>query len=56
VRDRALLVVGRAGLGVDALIAGALANLAHPGNMIEGAMQLARIQAGTAKTSDIGVR
>lgn len=56
VRDRALLVVGRAGLGVDALVAGALANLAHPGNMIEGAMQLARIQAGTAKTSDIGVR
>ncbi len=56
VRDRALLVIGRAGLGVDALIAGALANLAHPLNMIEDAVQLARIQAGTAKTSDIGVR
>jgi hypothetical protein len=56
VRDRALLVIGRAGLGVDALIAGALANLAHPLNMIDGAVQLVRIQAGRAKTSDIGVR
>lgn len=56
VRDRALLVIGRAGLGVDALIAGALANLTHPLNMIEDAAQLVRIQAGTAKTSDIGVR
>ena len=56
VRDRALLVIGRAGLGVDALIAGALGNLTHPLNMIDDAMQIARIQAGTAKTSDIGVR
>jgi uncharacterized membrane protein YhdT len=56
VRDRALLVIGRAGLGVDALIAGAIANLAHPFDMIDGMAQLVRIQAGSAKTSDIGVR
>lgn len=52
VRDRALLAIGRAGLGHDALIAGALANLAHPGAMIEGARQYAAILMGTAKTSD----
>ena len=51
-RDRALLVIGRAGLGWDALAAGALANLAHPGSMIQGAVQYAAILMGTAKTSD----
>lgn len=53
VRDRALLAIGRAGLGVDALIAGALANLAHPGEMIDGARQYAAILMGTAKESDL---
>ncbi|MCC7251093.1 hypothetical protein [Hyphomicrobium sp.] len=52
VRDRALLVIGRAGLGVDALIAGALANLVHPGAMVDGARQYAAILMGTAKKSD----
>lgn len=52
VRDRALLVVGRAGLGHDALFAGALANLVHPGAMIEGVWQYVAILLGTAKTSD----
>lgn len=53
VRDRALLAIGRAGLGLDALIAGALANLVHPGAMIEGALQYTEILMGTAKTSDL---
>lgn len=52
-RDRALLVIGRAGLGMDALIAGALANLVHPGAMVEGAAQYAAILSGRAKTSDL---
>jgi len=52
-RDRALLVIGRAGLGYDALIAGALANLAHPGVMIAGIGQYIAILAGTAKRSDL---
>ena len=52
VRDRALLAIGRAGLGHDALFAGALANLAHPKAMIEGAKQYAAILMGTAKESD----
>lgn len=52
-RDRALLTIGRAGLGYDALIAGALANLAHPGAMIEGASQYVAILMGTAKRSDL---
>jgi hypothetical protein len=52
-RDRALLVIGRAGLGHDALLAGALANLVHPDAMIEGAMQYVAILMGTAKESDI---
>ena len=52
-RDRALLVIGRAGLGMDALIAGALANLVHPGAMIDGALQYAAVLTGNAKTSDI---
>lgn len=53
VRDRALLAIGRAGLGFDALIAGALANLVHPGVMLDGARQYAAILMGTAKESDI---
>lgn len=52
-RDRALLVIGRAGLSHEALIAGALANLVHPGVMIDGAAQYAAIVMGTAKTSDL---
>ena len=52
-RDRALLAIGRAGLGHDALIAGALANLVHPGAMIDGARQSAAVLMGTAKTSDL---
>lgn len=52
-RDRALLVIGRAGLGMDALIAGALANLVHPGAMVEGAVQYAAVLTGSAKTSDL---
>jgi hypothetical protein len=51
-RDRALLTIGRAGLGYDALIAGALANLLHPGALIEGAQQYIAIMMGTAKRSD----
>jgi hypothetical protein len=51
-RDRALLVIGRAGLGYDALLAGVLANLVHPGTMIEGAWQYLAILLGTAKRSD----
>lgn len=51
-RDRALLVIGRAGLGYDALIAGALANLAHPGAMATGAARYVAILTGTAKRSD----
>jgi len=53
-RDRALLVIGRAGLGYDALIAGALANLAHPGTLIEAAVQYVKVWMGTAKRSDVG--
>jgi hypothetical protein len=52
-RDRALLTIGRAGLGYDALIAGTLANLAHPGALIEGASQYVAILMGTAKRSDL---
>ncbi len=52
-RDRALLVIGRAGLGHDALLAGGLANLAHPAAMIGGARQSVGILMGTAKESDI---
>lgn len=52
-RDRALLAIGRAGLGHDALLAGALANLAHPGAMIAGARQYAGVLMGTAKESDL---
>lgn len=52
-RDRALLVIGRAGLGYDALIAGALANLAHPAAMVTGAWQYLAILMGTAKRSDL---
>ncbi|MGE0024203.1 MAG: hypothetical protein AB7S70_11305 [Hyphomicrobium sp.] len=52
VRDRALLAIGRAGLGYDALLAGVLANLAHPGAMIAGARQYVAILMGTAKQSD----
>jgi hypothetical protein len=52
-RDRALLIIGRAGLGYDALIAGTLANLAHPGAMIAGATQYIAILMGTAKRSDL---
>jgi len=52
VRDRALLAIGRAGLGYDALLAGALANIAHPGAMIAGAQQYLAILMGTAKQSD----
>ncbi|HEX2842670.1 hypothetical protein [Hyphomicrobium sp.] len=51
-RDRALLTIGRAGLGYDALIAGALANLVHPGALVEGAAQYVAILMGTAKRSD----
>lgn len=51
-RDRALLTIGRAGLGMDALIAGTLANLAHPGALVDGAAQYAAILMGTAKHSD----
>lgn len=51
-RDRALLVIGRAGLGYDALLAGVLANLVHPGTMVEGARQYVAILTGTAKRSD----
>lgn len=52
-RDRALLAIGRAGLGYDALIAGALANLVHPRAMVDGAAQYIAILMGTAKRSDI---
>ena len=52
-RDRALLDIGRAGLGVDALVAGALANLVHPSVMLNGARQAVAILMGTAKESDI---
>jgi uncharacterized membrane protein YhdT len=52
-RDRALLAIGRAGLSQHALLAGALANLANPGVMIDGARQYAAILLGTAKESDL---
>lgn len=52
-RDRALLAIGRAGLGHDALLAGALANLVHPGVMLEGVRQYVGILMGTVKESDI---
>jgi hypothetical protein len=51
-RDRALLTIGRAGLGYDALIAGALANLTHPAALADGAVQYVAILIGTAKRSD----
>ncbi len=51
-RDRALLAIGRAGLGYDALAAGTLANLLHPGALVEGATQYVAILMGTAKRSD----
>jgi uncharacterized membrane protein YhdT len=53
IRDRALLAIGRAGLGHDALIAGAFANLVHPGAMIDGVKQSVGILMGTTKESDI---
>lgn len=51
-RDRALLAIGRAGLGYDALIAGTLANLMHPAALVQGASQYVAILMGTAKRSD----
>lgn len=51
-RDRALLAIGRAGLGFDALIAGSLANLVYPGTMVSGAARYVAILTGTAKRSD----
>jgi hypothetical protein len=51
-RDRALLVIGRAGLGYDALAAGALANLVHPVALVDGARQYLAILMGTSKRSD----
>jgi uncharacterized membrane protein YhdT len=55
-RDRALLVIGRAGLSFAALFAGTLANLVHPSAMIDGAVQFVQIQLGIAKTSDLSAR
>mgnify|MGYP007053798857 CR=1 FL=1 len=55
-RDRALLVIGRAGLGFDALVAGALANLVHPVSMLDGAVHFVQIQLGIAKDSDLSAR
>ena len=52
-RDRALLAIGRAGLGHDALFAGALANLVHPQAMIDGGLQAIGILRGTVKQSDL---
>lgn len=51
-RDRALLVIGRAGLGNDALLAGALANLVHPMALVNAGRQYFAILMGTAKRSD----
>jgi len=53
-RDRALLVIGRAGLGYDALAAGALANLTHPGTLVVAAAQYVKVWLGVAKRSDVG--
>jgi hypothetical protein len=53
-RDRALLTIGRAGLGYDALLAGALANLAHPGALAGALVKYVEIWIGTAKRSDLG--
>lgn len=52
-RDRALLVIGRAGLSMPPLIAGAAANLAHPSTMIYGARKYIDVLRGKAKHSDL---
>lgn len=52
-RDRALLVIGRAGLTVPPLVAGAVANLLHPGTMIRSAGIYVDVLRGTAKHSDL---
>ena len=52
-RDRALLVIERAGLSIPPLIAGAAANLVHPHTMIHGAWTYVDVLRGTAKHSDL---
>lgn len=52
-RDRALLTIGRAGLTVPPLLAGAAANLLHPGTMIQSAGIYVDVLRGTAKHSDL---
>lgn len=52
-RDRALLVIERAGLSMPPLIAGAAANLVHPGTMIRGARKYVDVLRGRAKHSDL---
>ena len=52
-RDRALLVIERAGLSMPPLVAGAAANLAHPGTMLRGARKYVDVLRGRAKHSDL---
>lgn len=52
-RDRALLVIERAGLTMPPLIAGAAANLMHPGTMVRGARKYIEVLQGKAKHSDL---
>ncbi|HRN88352.1 hypothetical protein [Hyphomicrobium sp.] len=52
-RDRALLVIERAGLSMPPLIAGAAANLVHPGTMMRGAVKYVDVLRGRAKHSDL---
>ncbi len=52
-RDRELLVIGRAGLSMPPLVAGAAANLMHPGTMIRGARTYIEVLRGQAKHSDL---
>lgn len=52
-RDRALLVIERAGLSMPPLVAGAAANLVHPRTMLRGARKYADVMRGRAKHSDL---
>lgn len=52
-RDRALLVIERAGLSIPPLVAGAAANLMHPGTMLRAARIYVDVLQGKAKHSDL---
>lgn len=52
-RDRALLLIERAGLSIPPLVAGAAANLMHPGTMFRALRIYVDVLQGKAKHSDL---